>query len=181
MNTSVNGSPENARVAILLGSDSDLPTMRACLDQLAKLEVPYDVVVASAHRTPKRVAKYIARCEAAGVLVFICAAGGAAHLAGAVAAHTTLPVLGVPLAVPPLDGLDALLATVQMPPGIPVGTLAVGKFGATNAAILAAQIVGLADADVRSRVQAHRDGMEGKVVAKSARMREELGLPAENA
>jgi 5-(carboxyamino)imidazole ribonucleotide mutase len=112
--------------------------------------------------------------------VFICAAGGAAHLAGAVAAATTRPVLGVPLAVPPLDGEDALYATVQMPPGIPVGTLAVGKFGATNAGILAAQIVALTDSALDERVKSDREAMRESVVAKNARMREELGLPPES-
>jgi 5-(carboxyamino)imidazole ribonucleotide mutase len=122
----------------------------------------------------------VATCEEAGVLVFICAAGGAAHLAGAVAAATTRPVLGVPLAVPPLDGEDALYATVQMPPGIPVGTLAVGKFGATNAGILAAQIVALTDSALDERVKSDREAMRESVVAKNARMREELGLPPES-
>ncbi len=176
---SKNGSPETAQVAILLGSDSDLPVMKKCLDSLAALEVAYDIVVASAHRTPGRVAAYVDRCETAGVQVFICAAGGAAHLAGAVAAHTTLPVLGVPLAVPPLDGMDSLLATVQMPPGIPVGTLAAGAFGATNAGILAAQILSLADPALRERVRESRLAMREKVLVKNARMRAELGLPEE--
>lgn len=177
---SSNGSLSTARVAVLLGSDSDLPVMRKCLDQLAALDVPYDCVVASAHRTPERVARYVAEAEASGVLVFICAAGGAAHLAGAVAAQTTLPVLGVPLAVPPLDGLDALLATVQMPPGIPVGTLAVGNFGAHNAGILAAQICSLADPELRERVKTARTSMREKVLAKNDRLREQLDLPAES-
>jgi len=175
----MNGTPEEARVAVLLGSDSDLPVMKKCLDQLGKLEVPFDVVVASAHRTPQRVADYVKRCEAGGVKVFICAAGGAAHLAGAVAAHTTLPVLGVPLAVAPFQGVDALYATVQMPPGIPVGTLAAGPFGAVNAGILAAQILSLTDPDLAGRVREDREAMRGKVLAKNARMRDELGLPAE--
>lgn len=175
-----NGDPTTARVAVLMGSDSDLPVMKACLQQLDALEVPYDIVVASAHRTPERVAQYVRRCEAGGVQVFICAAGGAAHLAGAVAAQTTLPVLGVPLAVPPLDGEDALLATVQMPPGIPVGTLAVGTYGAHNAGILAAQILGVGDPALRERIRSARLGMREGVLAKNARMRQELGLPPES-
>ncbi len=177
----MNGNPSTAKVAVLLGSNSDLPVMKKCIDKLAALEVPYDIVVASAHRTPERVANYVRRCEEAGVNVFICAAGGAAHLAGAVAAQTSLPVLGVPLAVPPLDGLDALLATVQMPPGVPVGTLAVGNFGATNAAILAAQIVGIGDPDVAARVRAARGSMLEGVLEKNRKLREELGLPPESA
>lgn len=174
-----NGDLATAKVAVLMGSDSDLPRMRGCLSSLGALDVPYDIVVASAHRTPQRVQDYVARAAAAGVQVFICAAGGAAHLAGAVAAHTTLPVIGVPLAVPPLDGVDALYATVQMPPGLPVATVAVGDFGAHNAGILAAQILAVGDADLRDRVAAHRVAMRTKVLAKNAKMRSELGLPPE--
>lgn len=174
-------SAKPPKVAILMGSDSDLPTMKKCVAELARLEVPYDIVVASAHRTPERVAKYVAKCERDGVLVFICAAGGAAHLAGAVAAQTTLPVLGVPMAVEPFKGLDALLSTVQMPPGMPVGTLAAGDYGATNAGILAAQIVSLTDAALRDRLKKDRAAMPGKILEKNAKMRAELGLPPEAA
>ncbi len=170
-----------ALVGILLGSDSDLPVMRGCLEQLEKLGVPYDIVVASAHRTPDRVSGFVRRCEESGVCVFICAAGGAAHLAGAVAAQTTLPVLGVPLAVPPFDGLDALLATVQMPPGVPVGTLAVGDFGAGNAGILAAQIVAVGDPELREAIARSREAMRARVGEKNANLRSELGLPPESA
>jgi phosphoribosylaminoimidazole carboxylase PurE protein len=162
-----------------MGSDSDLPTMRRCFEQLDRFQVPYDVVVASAHRTPESVSRFVARCEAAGVQVFVCAAGGAAHLAGAVAAKTTLPVLGVPIAVAPFQGLDALFSTVQMPPGIPVGTLGAGEFGAANAGILAAQIVALSDPAVRERLRADRAAMPAKVAEKSARVRSDLGLPPE--
>jgi 5-(carboxyamino)imidazole ribonucleotide mutase len=169
-----------AKVAILMGSDSDLPVMKKCLAELTRLEVPFDIVVASAHRTPERVAKYVKSCEAGGVLVFVCAAGGAAHLAGAVAAQTTLPVLGVPIAVEPFKGLDALLSTVQMPPGIPVGTLAAGDFGATNAGLFAAQIVSLTDPALRERIKKDREAMRGKILEKNAKMRTELGLPAED-
>jgi phosphoribosylaminoimidazole carboxylase PurE protein len=173
------GTAAAPRVAILLGSDSDLPVMRKCLEQLERLEVPFDIVVASAHRTPDRVSRYVERWERNGVVVFICAAGGAAHLAGAVAAKTCLPVLGVPLAVPPLDGVDALHATVQMPPGIPVATLAVGEFGAANAGILAAQIVSLTDPALKVRILRERENMRTQVIAKNARLRATLGLPAE--
>jgi 5-(carboxyamino)imidazole ribonucleotide mutase len=118
-------------------------------------------------------------CETNGVLVFVCAAGGAAHLAGAVAAQTTLPVLGVPMAVEPFKGLDALFSTVQMPPGIPVATLAAGDYGATNAGLLAAQIVSLTDAALRERIKKDREAMRGKILEKNAKMRTELGLPPE--
>ncbi len=175
-----NGDLATARVVILMGSDSDLPRMTQCLSSLEALGVAYDIRVASAHRTPQRVLDIVTRAEAAGVQVFICAAGGAAHLAGAVAAHTTLPVIGVPLAIAPLNGVDALYATVQMPPGLPVATVAVGDFGAHNAGILAAQILAIGDAELRVRVAAQRQEMRSKVLAKNARMREELGLPAES-
>ena len=175
-----NGDLNSAKVVILMGSDSDLPRMEQCLSSLAALEIPYDIRVASAHRTPARVLDIVNRAEEAGVQVFICAAGGAAHLAGAVAAHTTLPVIGVPLAVAPLQGVDALHATVQMPPGLPVATVAVGDFGAHNAGILAAQILATGDPEMRERVKVHRENMRTKVMAKNAKMREELGLPPEN-
>jgi phosphoribosylaminoimidazole carboxylase PurE protein len=175
-----NGNLETAKVVILMGSDSDLPRMKQCLSSLEALEVPYDIRVASAHRTPQRVKDIVERGEAAGVEVFICAAGGAAHLAGAVAAHTTLPVIGVPLAVAPLQGVDALHATVQMPPGLPVATVAVGDFGAHNAGILAAQMLAVGDADMKAKVKAHREAMRAKVMKKNATMREELGLPPED-
>lgn len=166
-----------ARVCILMGSDSDLPVMRKCMEQLDKLGVAWDAVVASAHRTPERVQRYVHEQEAAGCLVFVAAAGGAAHLAGAVAAQTTRPVLGVPMAVPPFDGLDALFSTVQMPPGMPVGTLAAGEYGATNAGILAAQIVATSDAALAARLRDDRVAMRAKVVEKNAKMRADLGLP----
>jgi len=167
------------KVAILMGSDSDLPVMKKTIAELTRLAVPFDCVVASAHRTPDRVATYVRRCEADGVLVFICAAGGAAHLAGAVAAQTTLPVLGVPIAVEPFKGLDALFSTVQMPPGIPVGTLAAGDYGATNAGLFAAQIVSLTDPALRERIKKDRESMRSKILEKNAKMRAELGLTPE--
>lgn len=170
-------SEGGVRVAILMGSDSDLPVMRKCMEQLERLGVKWDAVVASAHRTPARVERYVKEMEAGGVACFVCAAGGAAHLAGAVAAHTTLPVLGVPMAVPPFDGLDALLSTVQMPPGMPVGTLAAGEYGAVNAGLLAAQIAAVADPGLRDRIRRDRESMRAKVVEKNAKMRSELGLP----
>jgi len=173
------GELATAKVLILMGSDSDLPRMTRCLESLDALEVPYDVRVASAHRTPQRVVDVVAQAESAGVEVFVCAAGGAAHLAGVVAAHTTLPVIGVPLALPPLQGVDALHSTVQMPPGLPVATVAVGDFGAHNAGILAAQILAVGDADLRARVRAHRERLRDEVMDKNARMRAKLGFPPE--
>jgi phosphoribosylaminoimidazole carboxylase PurE protein len=169
------------KVAVLMGSDSDLPTMKKCLAELDRLGVPYDIVVASAHRTPDRVTNYVKKCEQEGVLVFVCAAGGAAHLGGAVAAQTTLPVLGVPMAVEPFKGIDALFSMVQMPPGFPVGTLAAGDFGATNAGLLAAQIVATTDPALRERIRKDREAMRAKVMEKNAKMRAELGLPPERA
>jgi 5-(carboxyamino)imidazole ribonucleotide mutase len=128
-------------VAVLMGSDSDWEVMKHAVDTLRELGISHECRVLSAHRTPSETAQYVRQADAAGVKVFIAAAGMAAHLAGAVAAHTLRPVLGVPLATSELNGLDALLATVQMPAGVPVGTLAVGKPGAVNAALLAAAIL----------------------------------------
>jgi 5-(carboxyamino)imidazole ribonucleotide mutase len=145
-----------ARVAVLMGSASDYETMRAAEQVLAELGVGADVRVISAHRTPQRLLDFLAGAEARGIEVVICGAGGAAHLAGVTAAHTLLPVLGVPIDSSPLQGLDALLATVQMPGGIPVGTLAIGKAGARNAGLLAAAILALRDGALRERLAAWR-------------------------
>lgn len=132
---------EAAEVAVLMGSRNDWEVMKHACETLRELGVSCDCRVLSAHRTPEETAEYVKQADVAGTKVFIAAAGMAAHLAGAVAAHTVRPVLGVPLAASDLNGLDALLATVQMPPGIPVGTLAIGKAGAINAAILAVSII----------------------------------------
>lgn len=151
-------SPENApAVAVLMGSKNDLPTMEPARKVLAELGVGCEVRVISAHRTPDRLRDFLSDAEARGFRVVIAGAGGAAHLAGVCAAHTTLPVLGVPIDSSPLQGLDALLATVQMPGGIPVGTLAVGKAGAKNAGLLAAAILALSDADLRKRLAEWRE------------------------
>ena len=130
-------------VAILMGSDSDLPIMEASFDVLEKLGIAYEAKVTSAHRTPDATHSYVKDADKRGCAAFICAAGMAAHLAGALKAHSTLPVIGVPLAGGTVDGLDALLSTVQMPKGVPVATMAVGKSGAINAAILTAEILSL--------------------------------------
>lgn len=147
-----------AKVAVFMGSASDEDLMKPCAEILDKLGIDYVFTVSSAHRTPERTERLVSHLEAGGCQVFICAAGMAAHLAGAVAARTTKPVLGVPLAASPLGGMDALLATVQMPPGFPVGTLALDKAGARNAAWLAAQILALSDTALASRLMAEREG-----------------------
>lgn len=140
------------RVAVLMGSANDGAVMGAAAQVLAELGVASDVRVISAHRTPQRLFDYLADAPERGIEVVICGAGGAAHLAGVAAAHTLLPVLGVPIDSSPLQGLDALLATVQMPGGIPVGTLAIGKAGAKNAGLLAAAILALSDPALRRRL-----------------------------
>ena len=144
------------KVAIIMGSKSDWPTMEHAAKMLADLGVPYEARVMSAHRTPDLVCEYAAGAQARGLQVIIAAAGGAAHLAGVVAAKTTLPVLGVPMQSKALQGLDSLLSIVQMPKGIPVGTLAIGEAGAANAALLATAILALADPTVRARLDEFR-------------------------
>lgn len=158
-------------VAILMGSDSDLPVMEKCEKVLRDLGIPFETSVLSAHRTPVQVEEYVASAEKNGVQVFICAAGGAAHLAGAVVARTLRPVLGVPLNATPLGGLDALLSTVQMPAGVPVGTLAVGDMGAANAGHFAARILALKDEALRARLETQRGETVKGVLAKNARVR----------
>ena len=155
------------RVCIVMGSDSDLPVMAKTAKQLERLGVEFELHVTSAHRTPERTVEIIRSAERRGVGVFIAGAGAAAHLAGVVASHTTRPVLGVPLASSELCGLDALLATAQMPAGIPVATLAIGAAGAANAAWLAASILALSDEPLAERLQGLRAEMAEQVVAKS--------------
>jgi len=148
------------KVAIFIGSISDEDKMRSCANVLASLDIPYLFTVTSAHRTPERTERLIHDCEADGCQVFICAAGLAAHLAGAVAARTTKPVIGVPLSASgsALGGLDAMLATVQMPPGFPVATVALDGAGAKNAAWLAASILAVGDPALAGRIAAAREG-----------------------
>jgi len=157
-----------ALVAIFMGSKSDEATVRPCAEVLDKLGVSYVFTVTSAHRTPERTARLVTELEGGGTQIFICAAGLAAHLAGAVAAKTIRPVLGIPIAASALGGMDALLATVQMPPGFPVGTLALDKVGARNAAWLAAQILALHDAELAERIRAERRKMIEQVEADAA-------------
>lgn len=151
------------KVAILMGSDSDLPVMRKCLDVLREFSVPAAIHVMSAHRSPRAVAEYAARAAERGIEVLICAAGGAAHLAGVVAAHTTLPVLGVPMPSKHLSGMDSLYSTVQMPGGIPVATFAIGEAGATNAGLFAAQILARRDKRLQAKLAAHREKLAAAV------------------
>ena len=162
-----------SRVAILMGSDSDWPVMSATAARLDALGIPCEAHVLSAHRSPEATARFARGARAAGIEVLICAAGAAAHLAGAVAAQTTLPVIGVPLDAGGIGGLDALLATVQMPAGVPVATVAIGKFGAENAAILAAQILAVADARVAAKLEEQKQAMARGVAEKDARLQKE--------
>ncbi len=155
-------------VQILIGSDSDLPVMAEACKLLKHLEVPYDLQITSAHRSPERTRRIVATAEENGVKVFIVGAGAAAHLAGVVASHTVLPVLGVPLSATDLQGMDALLATVQMPAGVPVGTLAIGKAGAANAAWLACGILAASDDRLLGKLRGERAAMAGKVEEKNA-------------
>jgi 5-(carboxyamino)imidazole ribonucleotide mutase len=152
-------------VAILMGSKSDWETMQLTHQTLEEFGVLNECRVLSAHRTPHETAEYVRSAESRGVEVFIAAAGGAAHLAGVVAAHTVLPVLGVPMKGWALDGLDSLLSTVQMPRGIPVGTLAIGKAGAVNAALLAISILSLSRVALREKLQAQRRQQAEQILA----------------
>ncbi len=162
------GRPE---VGVLMGSDSDWPLMEAAVKTLAEFGVRCETRVLSAHRAPHLVAAYAAGAARRGVRVIVAAAGGAAHLAGTAAAHTTLPVIGVPVKGGALDGLDALLATVQMPAGIPVATVALGPAGAVNAALLAVQILALGRRDLAARLQGYKRVLKTKVLRADARVR----------
>ena len=160
------------KVAVIMGSDSDWPVVKNACAQLAELNIPYEAHILSAHRTPAAAAEFAAGARQRGFGVIICAAGMAAHLAGAFAANTTLPVIGIPMKGGAMDGLDALLATVQMPGGIPVATVAIN--GAKNAAVLAAQILAVADQALAEKLEAARADMADQVAAKDARLQEEL-------
>lgn len=162
------------KVAVLMGSDSDLAVMTECVKVLDAYGIACDVRVLSAHRTPDAAIRYARGAERRGIRAFVCGAGGAAHLAGAIAAHTTLPVIGVPLASSPLAGFDALLSTVQMPPGIPVATVGVGAMGAANAGHLAAQILAGGDAPLRRKIAKRRARMAASVLEKSQGLDERL-------
>jgi phosphoribosylaminoimidazole carboxylase PurE protein len=162
-------------VSIVMGSDSDLDIMREAAKALEEFGITYEIDVTSAHRSPDRTADYARKAADRGIRVIIAGAGGAAHLAGVIAAHTTLPVIGVPIPSTSLNGMDSLLATVQMPAGIPVATVAIGKPGATNAGILAAQILGLSNAGIAKKLDAHREKLANGVEEKSRKLKITLG------
>jgi len=155
------------KVLIIMGSDSDLPVMEGSGEILRELGIPFEITVASAHRTPARVSKLASEAEGKGIDVIIAGAGMAAHLAGVIASHTILPVIGVPIDSSPLKGLDALLSTVQMPPGVPVAAMSIGKAGAKNAAFLAAQIIGRKDRKVSDRFKVYREQMTHDIEEKA--------------
>jgi phosphoribosylaminoimidazole carboxylase PurE protein len=157
-------------VLILMGSDSDAPVMQAAVDALKEFGITSEMTVASAHRSPARVMRLVDEAPGRGVKLFIVGAGAAAHLGGVVAAHTIMPVIGVPIDSSALKGLDALLATVQMPPGVPVATMAIGKAGATNAAILAAQILGVGDKGMAKKLEDYKKKLAEKVEAAAAKL-----------
>jgi 5-(carboxyamino)imidazole ribonucleotide mutase len=162
-------------VSIVMGSDSDLDIMREAAKALEDFGIAYEIDVTSAHRSPDRTADYARKAAGRGIRVIIAGAGGAAHLAGVIAAHTSLPVIGVPIPSTALNGLDSLLATVQMPAGIPVATVAIGKAGATNAGILAAQILGLSSAGIAKKLEAHKEALANGVEEKSRKLKITLG------
>ena len=158
-------------VLILMGSDSDAPVMQGAVDILREFGISSEITVASAHRSPERVLRLVRQAPDRGVKVFIVGAGAAAHLAGVVAAHTTMPVIGVPIDSSALKGLDALLSTVQMPPGVPVATVSVGKPGATNAGVLAAQILAVSDPNLASRLAGYKKKLADRVEAAAEKLK----------
>lgn len=164
----------SAVVGIVMGSDSDFPVMMESGKMLGKFGIPYDMEVLSAHRTPERAHEYSKTAASRGLKVVIAAAGAAAHLAGVMAASTTLPVIGVPLGTSALKGMDALLATVQMPGGIPVATMAIDKAGAVNAAIFAAQILALSDPTIARKLAGHKEEMARGVAEKNVRLQKQI-------
>ena len=158
------------KVGIIMGSDSDMPVVQKAIDMLESLSIPYEVHIYSAHRTPEQARDFSANARANGFGVLIGAAGMAAHLAGAIAANTTLPVIGIPCKSTTLDGIDALLSTVQMPSGIPVATVAIN--GGKNAGILAAKILATSDEELLGKLKAYSENMKNEVVAKDAKLKE---------
>ena len=163
--------PRPPRIGVVLGSDSDLEAMRPCLATLDDFGVPYELRVISAHRTPDEAHQFAATAADRGLGVIIAAAGGAAHLAGVLAGLTTLPVIGVPIQTSALSGLDSLLSTIQMPAGVPVATVAIGKSGATNAAVLAVQILATADPALRAKLVQYKAGLADRVVQADRKVR----------
>ena len=165
---------QTAAVGIVMGSDSDFPVMSEAGKTLAKFGIAYEMEVLSAHRSPARAHEYATTAVKRGLKVVIAAAGAAAHLAGVMAANTTLPVIGVPLASSTLQGLDALLATVQMPGGIPVATMAIDKAGAVNAAIFAAEILALGDPEIARKLLAHKEDLAKAVAEKNVKLQKQI-------
>lgn len=164
----------NPLVALVMGSDSDLPTVKEATKILTSFGVPFEVRVLSAHRTPEDLTAFVKQAEAAGVQVFIAAAGGAAHLAGVVAAHTTRPVLGIPIQTSSLNGLDSLLSMVQMPGGVPVATMAIGNAGARNAGLFAVQILALSNPGLAEKLARQRKEQVAQVRQKDEQVRKEF-------
>ncbi len=162
------------KIAIFIGSDSDYEVVKDALEILKEFEVPFALEVTSAHRSPSRTVELVKSYEEKGVEVFIAVAGKAAHLAGVVASHTVLPVIGIPVESSTLGGLDALLSTVQMPKGVPVATMGLGKAGASNAALLAVQILGLKDSALVSKMRDYREKMASQVESKSKKIQQDL-------
>jgi 5-(carboxyamino)imidazole ribonucleotide mutase len=166
--------PQNPQVGIVMGSDSDWPKINACADALKEFGVEFEVHVMSAHRTPHRVADYAGSAEERGLKVIIAAAGGAAHLAGVVAAHTALPVIGLPVTTSNLGGLDSLLSTVQMPGDVPVASMAVGMGGPRNAGLFAVQILSTADNELRQKFHEFKASLVDKIAEKNKRFQSSL-------
>lgn len=158
----------NTPIAIVMGSDSDLEVMNACVEQLKPFDITPEVRILSAHRTPVQAAEFAENASDKGIKVIIAAAGMAAHLAGALAGRTNLPIIGVPLVSGSLGGMDALLSTVQMPPGVPVASMALGKAGAKNAALFAVQILALSDIELNDKLKGYKKEQQTKVLAKDA-------------
>ncbi len=162
------------QVAIIMGSKSDLPVLKGAFQVFEDFGVPYTARVMSAHRTPAAAMEFASNAAANGIKVMICAAGMAAHLAGVIAAHTTLPVIGIPVASEPFNGLDSLLSTVQMPPGIPVATVTAGKAGGKNAALYAVSILALSNSELAAKLQDFRAAQTRQVIEADAELQEEL-------
>ena len=165
----------NPKVGVIMGSDSDWPHMQKCCAMLKSFDIPFEVRISSAHRTPDETAEYARTARDRGLEVIIAAAGMAAHLAGVIAAHTTLPVIGVPMASGSLQGIDALLSTVQMPPGVPVATVGIGSAGAQNAALLATQILALKDDALAQKMIQFKADQTDVIKTKNEKLQAELG------
>ena len=168
------GARTKAQVGVIMGSDTDLPVMSETINTLKDFEIPFEVEVTSAHRSPARTHEYATTAAERGLKVIIVGAGGASHLAGVIAAETTLPVIAVPVVTTPLAGLDALYSTVQMPAGIPVGVMAVDKPGARNAAIFAAEIIATSDTELATKLAQYKEELARAVAAKSEKVKREF-------